>query len=90
MFLILMTSQIVNLEMIGNVLVLKKCYQCGGETLGPVVKHSVRDNICKYFRHFAVQNVVSLPYQEEEKNLNIFLKSNSNWGPDRAGSAKLV
>jgi hypothetical protein len=44
MFLILITSQIVNLKMIGDVLVLKKCYQCGGETLGTVVKHSVRDS----------------------------------------------
>ena len=31
--------------MIGEVLVLRKCYQCGGETLGPVVKHSVSDSI---------------------------------------------
>ena len=30
--------------MIGEVLVLRKCYQCGGETLGPMVKHSVRDS----------------------------------------------
>ena len=30
--------------MIGEVLVLRKCYQCGGETLGPVVKHSVSDS----------------------------------------------
>ena len=33
MFLLLISSQIVNLKMIGKVLVLKKCYQCGGETL---------------------------------------------------------
>jgi hypothetical protein len=45
MFLLLMTSQIVNLKMINDVLVLRECYQCGGETLGPVVKHSVRDSI---------------------------------------------
>jgi hypothetical protein len=44
MFLILITSQIVNLKVIGEVLVLIKCYQCGGETLGPVVKHSVSDS----------------------------------------------
>ena len=30
--------------MIEDVLVFIKCYQCGGETLGPVVKHSVRDS----------------------------------------------
>ena len=40
----LITSQIVNLKEIGDVLVLRECYQCGGETLGPVVKHSVRDS----------------------------------------------
>ena len=39
-----MTSQIVNLKTIGEVFVLKKCYQCGGETLGTVVKHSVSDS----------------------------------------------
>jgi hypothetical protein len=39
---ILITSQIVNFKMIGDVFILIKCYQCGGETLGPVVKHSVR------------------------------------------------
>jgi len=44
MFLILVTSQIVNLKMIGDVLGLRKCYQCGGETLVPVVKHSVSDS----------------------------------------------
>ena len=46
MFLILITSQleIVNLKVIGDVLVLIKCHQCGGETLGPVVKHSVNDS----------------------------------------------
>ena len=44
MFLILIASQIVNFKMIGDVLVLIKCYQCGGKTLGPVVKHSVRDS----------------------------------------------
>jgi hypothetical protein len=40
-----MTSQIVNLKTIEEVFVLRKCYQCGGETLGPVVKHSVRDSM---------------------------------------------
>ena len=30
--------------MIEDVLVFIKCYQCGGETLGPVVEHSVRDS----------------------------------------------
>jgi hypothetical protein len=40
MFLILITPQIVNLKMIRDVLKLRKCYQCGGETLIPVVKHN--------------------------------------------------
>ena len=44
MFLIPITSQIVNLKTIGNVLGLRKCYQCGGETLDPVVKHLVSDS----------------------------------------------
>ena len=44
MFLLLITSQIINLKMIGEVLGLRECYQCGGETLVPVVKHSVRDS----------------------------------------------
>ena len=44
MFVILITSQIVNLKTIGDVLAFRKCYQCGNETLGPVVKHSVRDS----------------------------------------------
>ena len=43
-FSILITSQIVNLKTIRDVLVLRQCYQCGGETLGPVVKHSVCDS----------------------------------------------
>jgi hypothetical protein len=47
MLLILITSQIVNLKMVGVVLGLKKCYQCGGETLVPVVKHSVSDGNMK-------------------------------------------
>ena len=33
---------------------LRKCYQCGGETLGPVVKHSVSDS------SKTVKNFVSL------------------------------
>ena len=41
-------SQIVDLKMISKALVLIKCYQCGGETLGPVVKHSVRDSISRH------------------------------------------
>lgn len=41
MFLILITSQIVNLKMNGYVLELRECYQCGGETLVPMVKHLV-------------------------------------------------
>jgi len=41
MFLILITSQIVNLKMIRATFVFIKCYQCGGETLAPVVKHCV-------------------------------------------------
>ena len=48
MFLILITSQIVNLKTIENVLELRKCYQCGGETLDPVVKHSVSDSTVVY------------------------------------------
>ena len=47
MFVILITSQIVNLKTIGDVLVFRQCYQCGGETLGPVVKHSVHDSMGK-------------------------------------------
>jgi hypothetical protein len=31
--------QITNLKAIGEVLGLRECYQCGGETLDPVVKH---------------------------------------------------
>ena len=38
-------SQIVDLKMISKALVLIKCYQCGGETLGPVVKHSSRASL---------------------------------------------
>jgi hypothetical protein len=45
MFLILITSQIVNLKTIEDVLELRKCYQCGGETLDPVVKHPVSDSM---------------------------------------------
>ena len=44
MFTMTIISQIVDLKMISKALVLIKCYQCGGETLGPVVKHSVRDS----------------------------------------------
>ena len=44
MLLIVITSQIINLKMISDVLGLRKCYQCGGETLVPVVKHSVGDS----------------------------------------------
>jgi hypothetical protein len=42
------TSQIVNLRMINEVLRLRRCYQCGGETLVPVVKHSVSDSISAF------------------------------------------
>ena len=49
MFSIHMKTQIVNLKTIGEVFVLRKSYQCGGETLGPVVKHSVRDSKCRDF-----------------------------------------
>jgi len=31
-----MNSQIINFKTIGEVVVLGQCYQCGGETLGPV------------------------------------------------------
>jgi hypothetical protein len=45
MFLILIISQIKNLKIVEDVLGLRKCYQCGGETLDPVVKHSVSDSM---------------------------------------------
>ena len=32
-------SQITSLKKIEDVLGLRECYQCGGETLDPVVKH---------------------------------------------------
>ena len=44
MFLILIKSQIINLKIVGGVLGLRGHYQCGGETLVPVVKHSVSDS----------------------------------------------
>ena len=44
MFTMIINSQIVDLKMIRKALMLIKCYQCGGETLGPVVKHPVRDS----------------------------------------------
>jgi hypothetical protein len=37
-------SQIVNFKMVEDDLGRRKCYQCGGETLVPVVKHSVSDS----------------------------------------------
>ena len=40
----LINSQIINLKMVGGVLGLKMYYQCGGETLVPVVKHCVSDS----------------------------------------------
>jgi len=39
-----MSSQIVNWKIVEGVLGLKKCYQCGGETLVPVVKHPLCDS----------------------------------------------
>ena len=39
MFLMHIIFQITNLKAIGEVLGLRECYQCGGETLDPVVKH---------------------------------------------------
>ena len=57
MFLILITSQIVNLKVIGEVLVLIKCYQCGGETLGPVVKHLVSDSTIIIENHRFLQTL---------------------------------
>jgi len=56
MFLLFIISQIVNLKMIRDVLVFIKCYQCGGETLGPVVKHSVRDSSSKPFQVLPIFN----------------------------------
>ena len=38
------TSQITNLKKIRDVVGLRECYQCGGETLNPVVKHQVSDS----------------------------------------------
>ena len=54
MFIILIISQIVNFKVDGDVLKLRKCYQCGGggggggggETLVSEVKHLVSDSIC--------------------------------------------
>ena len=40
----LIISQIINLKMAGGVLGLRMYYQCGGETLVPVVKHCVSDS----------------------------------------------
>jgi hypothetical protein len=37
------------LKTVGEVWGLRKCYQCGGETLVPVVKHSVSDSTSKSF-----------------------------------------
>jgi hypothetical protein len=37
-------SQIVNFKMVEDDLGHRKCYQCGGEILVPVVKHSVSDS----------------------------------------------
>ena len=49
-FLMFRTSQIVNLKKVGNVFGPKKRYQCGGgETLDPVVKHSVSDSTRVWF-----------------------------------------
>ena len=45
MFLILITSQIVNFKMSEDVLWRRGSYQCGGETLVPMVKHPLRDSI---------------------------------------------
>ena len=39
-----MSSQIANLKRIKSFLGLRKCYQCGGETLVPVLKHCVSDS----------------------------------------------
>ena len=66
MFYILVASQIVNLKMIEDVLVFIKCYQCGGETLGPVVKHSVCDSsgsnrLSRYLFPTRVQFQISRP-----------------------------
>ena len=80
MFLIHMSSQIVNLKLIRDDLVLKKCYQCGGETLGPVVKHSVRDSracsTTNFDRDFTeLPNILtalpSMPYCPSADNLAI-------------------
>jgi len=44
----MITSQIVNFKMSEDVLGRRGSYQCDGETLVPVVKHSVRDSIKVY------------------------------------------
>jgi len=45
MFLILIASQIVNFKMSEDVIWRRGSYQCGGETLVPVVKHSVSNSM---------------------------------------------
>jgi hypothetical protein len=41
-----MSSQIINFKVVEGVLGLKKCYQCGGETLAiPMVKHLLCDKV---------------------------------------------
>jgi len=38
--------------MYGDILGLRKCYQCGGETLVPAVKHPLRDSIEHVYKMF--------------------------------------
>jgi translation initiation factor 2 beta subunit (eIF-2beta)/eIF-5 len=62
MFLLLIISQIVDLKMIRERLWFIKCYQCGGETLVPVVKHSVSDTtLYKLIRVFHFVTIVGTP-----------------------------
>ena len=62
MFLIPINSQINYLSIVGVVLGLKNPYQCGGETLVPVVKHSVSDSTL--FRNWCQKQHMSNLYAD--------------------------
>ena len=57
-FLMLVNIQIVNLKTIKDVLWFIERYQCGGETLVPVVKHPVRHSITHLKLDFILKNRV--------------------------------
>ena len=61
MFQILITSQIVNLKRIKGRFGFIKCYQCGGETLVPVVKHPVSHSIRIILKFYCI-----LPFRKRE------------------------